>query len=326
MSVFLENRRRDSDCEPQADGPPSRAPSFARFLGGARKLPPPASRVNREPLLGLSYDRVEGVVHLVLAFAIVGGAAAIMSSSLFSSGAPVSGAIEKRPEVEAPKVATAVVAPATAVVAPTNEEPEAKPPVVNEMAPVAAPATPVAVPEPPIAAPAPPAAAPKPASAPPAAPSLNPFLDARPMTEAAVPEPLAPPSPDMREKLTGGREETPPSEPATAYQTTAPEPEAKQEAALPKKSAEAPKAAAEDAHTAKCYLKLAGRVQSSGPCTVHHTAEAVTFDLPGKPLEIAHKHGRVWTATLGGRNLGQVYRNKSAPCWGAKGFYACENG
>ncbi len=330
MSVFLENRRHDSDYELQSDRAAPRASSVAGFFASARKAPHAASPASRSSLWGLSYDRIEGVVHLVLAFTVVGGAAAIMSTSLFSSGAPVSGATEKHAEVAAPKVATAVVASkvSTVVVAPANEEPEANPPVANEMAAVAAPpAAPVAAPPaPPAATPPAPPAAQKAASAPAEAPSISPFLNGRPMTEAAaVPEPLAPPPADMREKLTAGRAETPPSEREITPQATAPEPEPKQAAALPEKSVEAPKAA-EDARTAKCYLKLGGRVQNSGTCTVHHSTEAVTFDLPGKPLEIAHKHGRVWMATLGGRSLGQVYKNKGAACWGARGFYACEKG
>jgi hypothetical protein len=48
----------------------------------------------------------------------------------------------------------------------------------------------------------------------------------------------------------------------------------------------------------------------------------VTFEFPGRSLEIVQKHDRVWVATLGGRTLGPVY--KSGSCWGAKGFYACE--
>jgi hypothetical protein len=76
------------------------------------------------------------------------------------------------------------------------------------------------------------------------------------------------------------------------------------------------------ARTAKCFVKLAGRVQSSGACRVSHTDALVIFDLSGKALEITHSHGRVWTAQFGGRSLGKVF--KTGACWGGKGFYACE--
>ncbi|WP_281928151.1 hypothetical protein [Methylocystis iwaonis] len=308
MSVILENRRRNGAAKPEAKRPVARASSIPAFLSRPRTAPP-GRDAYRAPLWGLSYDRVEGVIHLVLAFTIVGGAAAIMSTALFGPGAPLGGSSEAQPEFAAPKAAVAVAAP-------VEEEMGAKPAPATETAP---------------------AAAMQPAAPQPAAPALktsalDPFLDARPMTETAAaparaPEPLAPPPASMREKLGAGQGAesqemaAPPDNANVAELPAAPAPQAKAEPASPARQAEAP---ADDAHMAKCYLKLSGRVQNSGSCKVHHTAEAVTFDLPGKPLEIAHKHGRVWTATLGGRNLGQVY--KTGACWGAKGFYACENG
>lgn len=304
MSVILENRRRDGAAKPEAKRAVARAAGIPAFLSRPRTAPP-GRDAYRAPLWGLSYDRVEGVIHLVLAFTIVGGAAAIMSTALFGPGAPLGGTSEAQPEFVAPKAAVAVAAP------------------VEQIGPKPAPATETA-----------PAAAPQPAAPALTTAALDPFLDARPMTEAAAaptraPEPLAPPPAAVRGKLgagQGGEAEEMAEPPANANVTelpVAPAPQTKAEPASPARQAEAP-APADDAHMAKCYLKLAGRVQNSGTCKVHHTAEAVTFDLPGKPLEIAHKHGRVWTATLGGRNLGQVY--KTGACWGAKGFYACENG
>ncbi|KAF2990170.1 hypothetical protein OGR47_11350 [Methylocystis sp. MJC1] len=313
MSVFSENRRRDGNVEPEAKRPIARASGVPAFLSRARTAPPKRDAY-RSPLWGLSYDRVEGVIHLVLAFTIVGGAAAIMSTALFGPGAPLGGTAETQPEIVAHKATAAVVAP-------VEQESEAKPTHANRV--VSEVVAPVEAPKPA-------------ASAAPKASALDPFLDARPMTDTAAaptpaPQPLAPPPAAMREKLAAvqgdeNQEVTPPPQRANVAQlpaAPAPAPEAKAEPAAPARQAEAPEAA-DDARMAKCYLKLAGRVQNSGTCKVHHTAEAVTFDLPGKPLEIAHKHGRVWTATLGGRQLGQVY--KTGACWGAKGFYACENG
>lgn len=313
MSVFLENRRRDGDVEPEAKRPAARASGVPAFLSRPRAAPPKPDAY-RAPLWGLSYDRVEGVIHLVLAFTIVGGATAIMSTALFGAGVPLGGASETQPEIVAPKTTAAVAAPVERDSAPKSAQ-AAKSVQVN------GPASELA-----------PLEAPKPIASAPKAAALDPFFDARPMTETApaqAPQALAPPPAAVREKLATvqgdeNQETAPPPESANVAQLpAAPAPEAKSEPAAPATQAEAPRDA-DDARMAKCYLKLAGRVQNSGACKVHHTAEAVTFDLPGKPLEIAHKHGRVWTATLGGRNLGQVY--KTGACWGAKGFYACENG
>ncbi|WP_442756585.1 hypothetical protein ACNHKD_08280 [Methylocystis sp. JAN1] len=307
MSVSFDHRRRHGDDEEGA----------TRGRQG-----------DEGSLWGFAYDRVEGVVHLTLAFTIVGGAAVILSSALFSPGAPLGGPLEK------PAVAKqAKPAPAASVAAR-----EAVPPT-----PAQDPPAPVAAKDPP-----PPVAPTRQAEPAPAAPAADLFLDAHPMTESAAPaasasapEPLAPPSADMREKLVARQDAAPapalgpqiqesgsPPPEASAYQAApANAGEAREEAPdVPAKAvAEAPKAE-EGGRMAKCYLKLSGRVQNSGSCRVDHTGENVIFHLPGKPLELAHDRGRVWTATLGGRNLGKVYKNKDAPCWGAKGFYACENG
>lgn len=264
------------------------------------------------PLWGLAYGKVEGVVHLTLAFTIVGGAAVILSSALFSPGAPLGGTVEKPAEV----AAQASVAPAVPDVGT-----DAAPAPVSQIQPASPPAPPAPVAQ---------AVAP--------APSTDPFLNARPIVDqtGAGPaasalgiEPLAPPSADMREKLVRRSDAAPPAE-ARAYDASA-APAPVERAAAPATPPEeiasrsaAPKG--EAGRSAKCFLKLSGRVQNSGACRVDHAGSAVVFHLPGKTLEISPNNGRVWTASLDGRSLGKVYRNKSAPCWGAKGFYACEKG
>jgi hypothetical protein len=334
MSVFFDNRGRDSGYE--VDEP--RPLAWRRLLARTRevmsgngvdrvtvdRVPVDRLDVDRAPLWGLSYDRVEGVVHLLLAFTLVGGAAAIMSSALYGTNVPPGAAQEKQAQEKhlaakapAPVAAVAAPAPVAALAAPAPSEPETTVARTVENVERQAPAV-----EPP-----------KPSDA---APALDPFLDARPMAEAkpmaetaatAAPAPLAPPPAQMREKLAARQEAPAAPAPQAAIEQppSAPEPAQamKEEAAAPEKLDEAPKAE-ESGRTAKCYFKLSGRVQNSGTCRVQHSGESVVFQFPGKPLEIAHNHGRVWIATLGGRNLGKVY--KSGACWGARGFYACENG
>lgn len=239
------------------------------------------------PPRGFAYDRVEGVIQLTLAFVIVGGAAVLLSSALFRPSAPPERAGGKPDESAQSSVAVAAKAPEPAPV---------------ESAP----------------------------AAPAAAPFASPPTTPAPTTMVPL-EPLAPPSPDMREKLVARQEAAPPPE-ARAYEAPAapvPAPAAAAAPAVVEKPGDEP--ATPEAHKteeagrmAKCFLKLSGRVQNSGACRVDHTGAAVVFHLPGKTLEIAHNAGRVWTATLGGRHLGKVYR--TGACWGAKGFYACENG
>lgn len=310
MSVIFDHRRRHGDDEQGTSG-----------------------RDENGSLWGYAYERIEGVVHLTLAFTIVGGAAVILSSALFSPGAPLGGAVEAPDSPPSQAISMSAPAPIQEAVAR---------PAPKEAATAAAPAAQSA-----------------------AATKVDPFLSARPIVEStapaaaasAGPRPLTPPSADAREKLVA-RQDIAPQDIAPqdmAPQDIAPEPEASANEAAPPVATNAyrapaapvetagaapqptPAASPETAaaegpkadgagHMAKCYLKLAGRVQNSGACRVDHSGQSVTFHLPGKALQIVHENGRVWAATFGGRRLGKVYRNKDAPCWGAKGFYACENG
>ncbi len=299
MSVFFENHSRDHGYD--SDFPQSRR-----------------TRREREdpPLWGFSYDRAEGVIHLLLAFSIVGGAAAALSSVVLAPEAPQARRVEARAAPQSP----------------------AHPPQQHNDTQRKADAPPATKPSseaPALADARPPAPTSEPAPKPAASASL---LDSRPLAEvntmpAKALEPLAPPPPALRERLDPSEDTTrkiaaaapPPvveAAPVRADEVTPRE----EPPAPPQSEPEAPRRAkSEDrGRMAHCYLKLSGRVQSSGSCLVRRTEDSVILDLPGKPLEIAHAHGRVWTATLGGRSLGKVYR--SGACWGARGFYACENG
>jgi hypothetical protein len=318
MSVFFENHGRDRGYDSDALPGESKVSAFLDRGGQVRR-----DRKERDdpPLWGYSYDRAEGVIHLLLAFSIVGGLAAILNSGLFAPDAPQIRKVESRPAASSPAAA-----------------PQQRADVKPISAPAAPPATATAVVEP---------AAPSPAEARPlapmekaesAAPSAS-LLDSRPLTEIAAasakaPEPLAPPpttmrgGPDPSEAPAESVADAGPPSVADAAPAPANEASAGEEAApAAPRAAQAPRveAKSEDrGRMARCYLKLSGRVQSSGSCRVRHTDDSVILDLPGKPLELAHAHGRTWIATLGGRNLGKVYRNGA--CWGAHGFYACENG
>lgn len=292
MSVLFDNSSNAAQ-DASRTKPEKAFSSFTHFLNLRAGAPDVDEGGDR------SFERIESVVHLTLAFTVVAGAALILSIALFSPGAPLGGATgEARiPVAAAPPLAAAPVEPKPAL--PTEEA-------------SAAPAEPDRA--------APPAAA-------------DPVLDARPMTETAAamsvpslgPEPLAPPSPAMREKLEAREAPPPLPQDASAYEapTAAAEPKA---VASANEEAAPPESAKDDVGTrmSKCFVRLSGRVQTSGPCRVSRTGESVTFQLPGKSLTLAHGHGRVWTATLGGRNLGKVY--KSGACWGAKGVYVCDKG
>ncbi|MGJ0509786.1 MAG: hypothetical protein ACR652_22220 [Methylocystis sp.] len=294
MSVFLDNHGRRSDYEPEA------------FRGGA-KLPgrkaPPRRRADDAPLWGFSYDRAEGFIHLLLAFTLVGGAAAM----LWTLVPPVT---DKRGA--AAKVAVAVPAPQPQPQPQTRpEKPAPAMQNVEKTSEIQA----------------------DPAHAPISAPAQATAASLAPI--AAAPAPLAPPPAEMRARL-GAPVTEPAREMAMAEASPEPEPAAvaapapaARELAPPpaQRTAEEPRADAPESdrsRMAHCYVKLSGRVTISGTCRVQRTDDGLIFQLPGKPLEIAHAHGRVWTATLGGRTIGKVY--KSGSCWGGRGFYACQNG
>ncbi|MBG0809554.1 hypothetical protein IY145_09200 [Methylosinus sp. H3A] len=80
-----------------------------------------------------------------------------------------------------------------------------------------------------------------------------------------------------------------------------------------------------DEYEARCFVKLEGRVVIAKPCRILRDKDReVIFEIDEGPLTIKLRQGRVWTARLKDRDLGNVYR--TGPCWGAKGFYACDRG
>lgn len=262
-----------------------------------RSLRSSARRGARDPedagLWGVSYERAEGLVQLALALTLVGGAAAVLSATVFAPAAPPPGAADASGAV--------VVAMPREKAAPE----QAPPPVAAE--------TPARE-----AAPAP---APEATSAAPATTlTQTSLLDARPLSGRPLPS-----------AGTGSvADETPAQQPEAQSQPQE-EPAPEQEAAAPAAEDQAvvtppdtPAKETGEGRMAKCFVKVSGRVQMSGACKVAHAGESVRFQLPGKTLEISHKAGRVWVATLGGRSLGQVFKNGA--CWGARGFYACEKG
>ncbi|HEY8126595.1 MAG TPA: hypothetical protein VIF88_14380 [Methylocystis sp.] len=82
--------------------------------------------------------------------------------------------------------------------------------------------------------------------------------------------------------------------------------------------------AASEARTGKCYVRISGRVLNSGACQISRNGGAVTFQYSGQTLTLSPARGKSWSATLGGKNLGNVY--KSGSCWGSKSTYICDRG
>jgi hypothetical protein len=285
MSVFLENERRGSDYETEARLGRS---TVRRSYPDGRPIRPP--RREDAPLWGFSYDRAESVIHLLLAFTMVGGAAAVIW--------------HLAPEVEKP------AAPVKTLSRPAPVQPlaAAPKPAAPTLAKVES-AKPVA-----------PAAPEKPAAPALAAAVMSPT----PISNA--PAPLPPPAAELREKL--AEPAGPPAAPMAAEAAPIPVPViTESEPASPETVKAEPKAESSETNSvrsAHCYLKLSGRVQANASCKVQITDNGIIFQLPGKPLEITHDHGRTWLAALGGRSLGKVY--KSGSCWGGHGFYACKNG
>ncbi len=77
---------------------------------------------------------------------------------------------------------------------------------------------------------------------------------------------------------------------------------------------------------ARCFVKVDGRVIFEHACPVLQPKQStLMLDLGERPLVLSLGHGRTWTATLGGRSLGKVY--KAGHCWGRrKEVYICAYG
>ncbi len=156
-------------------------------------------------------------------------------------------------------------------------------------------------------------------------------------TTAPLPEPLPPPAP---------KADTPAPEPVQAAapvlaldeaQTNAaaqgaPSVDAAEPAAS---AASVPSAAREsqreekpagDGRHTKCLVKVDGQILFDRGCRLRQPGRSTfTFDAGGDDVVLTLEHGRTWTASLGGRSLGNVYR--TGECWGRRReVYICAKG
>ncbi|MGD9921054.1 MAG: hypothetical protein AB7V13_06360 [Pseudorhodoplanes sp.] len=83
-------------------------------------------------------------------------------------------------------------------------------------------------------------------------------------------------------------------------------------------------AAAPQARTGKCYIRISGRVLEGSACQISRNGGAVTFQYSGQTLTLTPVKGKTWSAALAGRKLGNVY--KSGSCWASRSAYICDRG
>lgn len=81
---------------------------------------------------------------------------------------------------------------------------------------------------------------------------------------------------------------------------------------------------ASEARSGKCYVRISGRVLNSGACQISRKGGAVVFQYSGQTLTLSPARGKTWSAALGGKTLGNVY--KSGSCWSSKSTYICDRG
>ncbi|MGD9539687.1 hypothetical protein [Methylocystis sp.] len=83
---------------------------------------------------------------------------------------------------------------------------------------------------------------------------------------------------------------------------------------------------ANEGRHAKCFVKVDGRVLFQRNCLLNQPSRS-TFNVTAgdEAIVLRLEHGRTWTASLGGRNLGKVYR--TGECWGRRHeVYICAKG
>ncbi|AZG75872.1 hypothetical protein [Methylocystis rosea] len=74
---------------------------------------------------------------------------------------------------------------------------------------------------------------------------------------------------------------------------------------------------ANEGRRAKCFVKVDGRVLFERSCMLRQpTRSTVTLNAGDDAVVLTQDHGRTWTASLGGRSLGKVYR--TGECWGRR--------
>ncbi|NUJ79475.1 hypothetical protein HUN39_05475 [Methylocystis sp. FS] len=74
---------------------------------------------------------------------------------------------------------------------------------------------------------------------------------------------------------------------------------------------------ADEGRRAKCFVKVDGRVLFERSCMLRQpTRSTLTLNAGDDAVVLTQDHGRTWTASLGGRSLGKVYR--TGACWGRR--------
>ena len=74
---------------------------------------------------------------------------------------------------------------------------------------------------------------------------------------------------------------------------------------------------ADEGRRAKCFVKVDGRVLFERSCMLRQPRRStLTLNAGDDAVVLTQDHGRTWTASLGGRSLGKVYR--TGECWGRR--------
>ncbi|MBG0798813.1 hypothetical protein IYX23_14150 [Methylocystis sp. L43] len=74
---------------------------------------------------------------------------------------------------------------------------------------------------------------------------------------------------------------------------------------------------ANEGRRAKCFVKVDGRVLFERSCMLRQPRRStLTLNAGDDAVVLTQDHGRTWTASLGGRSLGKVYR--TGECWGRR--------
>jgi hypothetical protein len=83
---------------------------------------------------------------------------------------------------------------------------------------------------------------------------------------------------------------------------------------------------ADEGRRTQCLVKVDGSVLFDRGCTLRQVGRSTfTFDAGGDDVILTLERGRTWTASLGGRSLGKVYRTGN--CWGRRReVYICAKG
>lgn len=150
---------------------------------------------------------------------------------------------------------------------------------------------------------------------------------------APLPEPLPPPIARARTPDPAPVQESAPvgaldeAQPQVGVERAAPaeaaEPPASPRAAVASRTEEKP---SNEARRRQCLVKVDGSVLFDRGCTLRQPSRStVTFDAGGENVVLTLERGRTWTARLGDRSLGKVYR--TGECWGRRReVYICAKG